>query len=181
MADGKSECGGLSDRLRGMVSVYKLCKSLNMEFKIYFTNPFNLNEYLLPNIYDWTILPDEICYNKKEARPCFIWDYNNNTNSQEFWARHFLREKYKQIHLYTNKIFSEDAEEYGVLFKKLFKPTGELASLIDYHVKILNMGGGGDLSPLLLGLCSYWAILKKMTLCKYIWICQYCRTMKEGF
>ena len=141
MADGRVICGGLSDRLRGIVSVYKLCKQLNLAFKINFTSPFNLNEYLLPNIYDWSILPDEICYNTRYARPCFVGDYGNypdNIKQQTFWAKHFLKENYRQIHIYTNMIIAE--KEYGMLFKELFKPVPELKELINYNVDIL----GGD-------------------------------------
>jgi hypothetical protein len=142
VADGRVLSGGLSDRLRGIVSVYKLCKSLNLEFKINFTSPFNLNKYLLPNIYDWTILPDEICYNKKYSRPCFIWDYGNypyDIKQQAFWSKYFFRQKYRQIHAYTNMVTAEN--EYSILFKELFRPMPELEALIDHYVGIL--GGGG--------------------------------------
>jgi hypothetical protein len=142
MADGRCVLGGLSDRLRGIVSVYKFCKELNIAFKINFTNPFNLSDYLLPNIYDWHISPDEICYNEKQARPCFISDYGDfpsNIKSQTFWAKRFLREKFKQIHIYTNMLTAE--KEYAALFHELFKPTPELRELIDYNV--MKLGGTG--------------------------------------
>jgi hypothetical protein len=142
MADGRIICGGLSDRLRGIVSVYKLCKQLNLAFKINFTSPFNLNEYLQPNTYDWGISPDEICYNPKYARLCFVWDYGNYPRSikqQTFWAKRFFRENYKQIHIYTNMLTAEN--EYGVLFKELFRPVTELENLIEHNIRIL--GGGG--------------------------------------
>jgi hypothetical protein len=140
MADGRIICGGLSDRLRGIVSVYKLCKELNLTFKINFISPFNLNEYLLPNTYNWSILPDEICYNRKQARPCFIWDHGNypltDIKKQEFWTKYFLNESHKQIHVYTNMLIAE--KEYGMLFRELFKPTPELETLIDSNVRLLG-------------------------------------------
>jgi hypothetical protein len=142
MADGRIICGGLSDRLRGIVSVYKLCKQLNLAFKINFTSPFNLNEYLLPNIYNWSILPDQICYNPKYTRPCFVWAYGKcprNIKQQTFWAKRFLKEYYKQIHIYTNMLIAE--KEYSYLFKELFRPAPELERLIDYNVSILGRGG----------------------------------------
>jgi hypothetical protein len=142
MADGRIICGGLSDRLRGIVSVYKLCKEMNLTFRINFTSPFNLNEYLLPNTYDWSILPDEICYNKHQAQLCTVFDYGNypdNIKQQTLWAKRFLKEKYRQIHIYTNMVIVE--KEYAMLFKELFKLSPELESLTDFHVKIL--GGNG--------------------------------------
>jgi hypothetical protein len=143
MADGKTGCGGLSDRLRGIVSVYKICKELNVRFRINFTSPFNLTDYLLPNSYDWRILPDEICFNPKYANPCFIWDIYDcfhEKTAQEFWAGKFIKENYRQIHIYTNMMIAE--EEYGVLFHELFKPAAELENLINYNLK--RLGGGGE-------------------------------------
>jgi hypothetical protein len=141
MADGRTIVGGLSARLHGIVSAYKLCKELNIAFKINFTSPFNLNEYLLPNIYDWYISPDEICYNKKYAKPCFIAvTYSRNINDQIFWTKYFFKENYKQIHIYADTSFAE--KEYGLLFRELFKPSVELINLIDYNVKMLGGGGG---------------------------------------
>jgi hypothetical protein len=139
MADGRCIVGGLSDRLRGIVSVYKLCKRLNLAFKINFTIPFKLNEYLQPGNYDWYILPDAICYNKKQARPCFVFDYGNypyNIKQQAFWAKRFFKENYKQIHIYTNMLIAE--KEYAMLFSELFKPVPELETLIDYNVSLLG-------------------------------------------
>jgi hypothetical protein len=147
MADGKVLIGGLSDRLRAIASIYKLCKELNLEFKINFTRPFNLNEYLLPNIYDWNILPNEICYNKEQVNICFIYtfpDRFHDQTAQEFWARYFLKENYKQTHIYTNANIAE--KEYAILFRELFRPAPELEALIDYNVRILVGGGGAFIS-----------------------------------
>lgn len=142
MADDREICGGLSSRLRSIVSVYKLCKELDIPYKINFTSPFNLNEYLLPNSYDWYISSDEICYNHKYAKPCFISStYCHNYNSQIFWTKYFLRERYKQIHIYTDIFIVE--KEYGPLFHELFKLSDELETLIDYNLKPLIGGGGG--------------------------------------
>jgi hypothetical protein len=141
MADGSEICGGLSSRLRSIVSVYKLCKELNIRFKINFTSPFNLNEYLLPNSYDWYISPNEINYNPKYAKPCFIAAlYSRNHDDRIFWAKHFLKEQYKQIHIHSDIFFAE--KDYAFLFRELFKLSGELEALINYHVKILGGGGG---------------------------------------
>jgi hypothetical protein len=143
MADGRTLVGGLSDRLNGMVSVFKLCKELGIEFKINFTNPFNLKDFLLPNVYDWNILPQEICYNTRQSIPKCIFTrpcpFNDN-EAQEFWAKKFFCEDYKQIHIYTNMLTGKS--EYSALFHELFKPTSELENLIDYNLKLL--GGKGE-------------------------------------
>lgn len=46
--------GGLSDRLRGIVSVYAECKRQGRPFRIVF-EPLHLEDYLAPNVYDWRI------------------------------------------------------------------------------------------------------------------------------
>jgi hypothetical protein len=143
MADGRAFSGGLADRLRGIVSTYKLCKELNIAFKIHFTSPFFLKDFLLSAGYDWHISPGEICYNWKQARPCFIYTGNNSMERQAFWARHFFRERYKQVHVYTNMVIAD--KEYGGLFRELFRPTPDLETLVDYHrgqIKVMDGGGG---------------------------------------
>ena len=49
MADGLIKQGGLADRLRGIVSLYKFCKENDLVFTIYFSVPFNMQEFLRPN------------------------------------------------------------------------------------------------------------------------------------
>ena len=44
MADGKWMHGGLTDRLRGMASAYKFAAEHNLNFKIFHTSPFLLQE-----------------------------------------------------------------------------------------------------------------------------------------
>jgi hypothetical protein len=139
MADGKIGSGGLADRLKGITSVYKLCKKYHIKFKVNFISPFKLNDYLLPNNYDWNISPDEISYNKDQVKLCFIYskyDFPFNVQAQLFWAKKFFKSNYKQLHIYTNMSIAED--DYGLLFEELFKPTAELNSLVSYHLKQIN-------------------------------------------
>jgi hypothetical protein len=143
MADGRMAIGGLSDRLRAIISIFKLCKEMHLMFKINFINPFNLKDFLLPNIYDWSILPEEICYNSKLSKPVCIFtlpDRFHDTEAQAFWAKKFFNKACKQIHAYTNMYIAE--KEYGVLFHELFKPAAELENLIDYNLK--RLGGKGE-------------------------------------
>jgi hypothetical protein len=139
MADGKERIGGLADRLRAIVSVFKLCKELGIVFKINFTSPFSLTDFLLPNLYDWNISPNEICYNRELSLPvCIVTlpDKFHDIEAQKFWARKFINENHKQIHFYSNMMIAE--EEYGVLFHELFKPTPELENLINYNLEQLG-------------------------------------------
>lgn len=133
-------CGGLSDRFRGIVSVYQECKRQGLDFKIHFETP-NLIDYLEPNEYDWYINPDDICYDTKRVYPCTILTYHNSENKNESKIQKrilqwYLKKNYEQIHVYTN-MRSGDSE-YGMLFHELFKPCKELQEQIDYHVAKLG-------------------------------------------
>lgn len=71
MFDGKMRHGGLSDRLRGMISVYKLCEKFKLDFKIYHVSPFLLENYLVPNKIDWSINENDISFNVQDSLPVF--------------------------------------------------------------------------------------------------------------
>lgn len=129
-------CGGLSDRFRGIVSVYKICKEQKLNFKVHFDG-MDLQEYLDVADYNWKISGNEICYDCSRVYPCTILTYHSNLNDrlqkcvQNKFLRCYLKKDFEQIHIYTNMATAED--EYAVLFKELFKPTAELQKLIDYH------------------------------------------------
>lgn len=61
-----NKSGGLADRLKGMVSVYKACAETGRPFRISHTIPFELEQYLQPNVYDWRINSSDICYKNDE-------------------------------------------------------------------------------------------------------------------
>lgn len=133
-------CGGLSDRFRGITSVYQECKRQGLDFKIHFETP-NLIDYLEPNEYDWYIKDEDICYDTKRVYPCTILTYHSLEDKREPEVqrrilRWFLKKDYEQIHVYTN-MRSADLE-FGQLFHELFKPVKELQDQIDYHVAALS-------------------------------------------
>ena len=65
--NGFTWSGGLADRLKGIVSVFEWCKKHNRHFKINFCEPFSLQDYLLPNKYDW--LPNGVSYRGVNVQP----------------------------------------------------------------------------------------------------------------
>lgn len=67
--DGVVSHGGLLDRLKGVISFYEVAKQKNIDFKIYFTHPFHLSDFLLENEVNWEIksftfhpLKDKVLY-----------------------------------------------------------------------------------------------------------------------
>lgn len=136
---------GLADRLRGITSVYKVCKELNVPFRLNFKVP-NLIDYLEPNQYDWRIDEADLNYDTNEAYPCTLLTFHSNLNDklQSFAQRkileYYIHKPYQQIHVHTNMVASE--KEYGVLFKELFKPTQLLQEQINVHLP--KLGGAGQ-------------------------------------
>lgn len=140
--DGKIKNGGLADRLRGIVSMYQICKEQNLEFKIIFTNPFNLSEFIEPNIIDWRITEQELNYNTTIADLCYIDTLSGSdyeAKKQEQWFRREFKKKYNEFHVRTNAIFSYNGD-YSTLFNELFKPSPKLQASIEKQKEILGVG-----------------------------------------
>jgi len=118
-ACGAVPAGGLSDRLKGLISCYGLSVALGCEFIADWTFPYPLQQVLQPNEVDW--LPRPITGTLKN---CFVMD---NENLE--WFKPVLSDtknclKEEIIVIRTNLNFlsylnmQDKFEEY---FKKLFK------------------------------------------------------------
>ena len=133
--------GGLSDRLRGIISIYAECKRQRLPFKIVF-EPLHLQDYLVPNQYDWQLNTDEICWDIEKGYPCTLLTYHHNLRNcfqrfaQRMILRYYLKKHYKQIHIYSNMAIAD--KEFSTLFKELFRPSERLQNQIDYHLSQLG-------------------------------------------
>ncbi|MGL4852010.1 MAG: hypothetical protein ACRC3Z_05120 [Phocaeicola sp.] len=131
--------GGLTDRLRGALSVYSLCKECNYVFKFYFNYPFDLKQYLIPNQYSWTIESCDILRNRSQSKPIALYLMNVPF---ENWLDHYLLKReieqtdYEQYHIYTSAFF--DKMNYPTLFNELFKPSALLQYEIDWNKKMIG-------------------------------------------
>ena len=142
MFDGKAVQPGLADCLRAIASVYYICKTNNIPFKVYYNHPFDLSDYLIPNEYDWTISDEEITYSKNKAFPIVCTSYNaifgesNLILQKEYLLKKLKNVNGKQIHLYTNT-FCYDEHFYD-MFNELFCISGKLKKQIDYNLERLE-------------------------------------------
>ena len=139
--DGRGFHGGLCDRFKGIVSVYHYCLCNGICFKINYTYPFKLSDFLEENEVEWMLTSeDELTFNIFEAK------YVNLI--QESTASRLLKLKTKrQIHVYANRDITAELNDvygtnyqWGMLFKKLFKPTAELRRWVDRYKEMI----GGD-------------------------------------
>ncbi len=134
--------GGLSDRLRGITSIYAECKRQGLPFRIVF-EPLRLTDYLAPNRYDWQISEEDIIWDVDRCYPCSLLTFHSDLNNplqrfaQKMILRFYIGHRAQQIHVYSN-MATED-NRFGALFHELFKPSNDLQNYIDEH--LLRLGG----------------------------------------
>ena len=133
MADGKWMHGGLTDRLRGMASAYKFAAEHKLDFKIYHTSPFLLQEILEPNKVNWIIDEKQISKNCSIAKPVLLYreDFNNDSALERQ-----LDKSHEQFHLYS--CVDTLGEKFAEYFNDLFKPSALLAQEIEHYSKLLG-------------------------------------------
>lgn len=121
--------GGLADRLRGAVSTYIISKLCGRPFRLYFTYPFKLEDYLVPNKYDWSISTDEVTFSKEQS-VIALSETIDDSKSERLMQKQKLIDKVKrsmnlQTHVYTNAAFCYD-QGFVDTFNYLFKPAPRL-------------------------------------------------------
>lgn len=140
MFDGKILQGGLADRLRGILSVYKVCKDLDIKFKLYFVHPFDITLYLLPNKVNWTISKEEI-KNKIGKKSILYLDSVDGSNyekkKQYNWLCRKIKKQSGQLRVYTNAEFSYN-EDFMLLFNELFIINTNLSNSLNNNKLLLG-------------------------------------------
>ena len=102
-----------------------------VNLKIYFRHPFDLEEFLLPNEYDWHIEEKEMTYNKKESEFRFINSYSRMT--EKIFGK-FLNTKKKdvQLHVYSN--WTSHEENFAKYFDELFRFSPKLEEKLNAYI-----------------------------------------------
>lgn len=128
--------GGLADRLKGIVSVYKACLDTNRPFKILHTKPYKLDLFLIPNKYDWTITENSINYNINAVEPHYLRHAHEKDEERYLlWRlkKIFQTSQNNVLHIYSNAKMINDLE-YKILFNQLFKPSPVIENEINNHL-----------------------------------------------
>ena len=136
IADGLTAHGGLSDRLRGIISLYQYCKTRNIPFRINFFSPFKLDLFLKPNNYDWELKANEFVRNKNVGFRFFNSFSFLNERKEDYFS--LLDSNKQQVHCYTNVTIDE--EKFSSYFNELFKPSILLKEKITKC--LMDIGGG---------------------------------------
>lgn len=144
MVDGTAIHGGMCDRFKGIITLYAYCKYRKLPFRIKYTHPFRLEEYLSPAAYDWTLKENEYTDHPHYCRILYM--------RKEYLARRLLKLRtQKQVHYYGNRdslayineaYAGNPANHYhwGELFRELFKPVPVLEERIKAIKKDLGSG-----------------------------------------
>ena len=128
--NGNLKGGGLVDRLRGIVSTYMTCRQMgDRPFKILFTFPFQLSDYLAPNTYNWMPADNEITFDKKLVH-ITVCDTPFDSPKVRERQRKLMESEVeasagKQQHVYTNALYCYDGG-FAAAFHELFKPSDRL-------------------------------------------------------
>lgn len=138
---GNAPSGGLIDRLRGAVSTFQACQQAERSFKLHFTHPFVLTDYLVPNEYDWTIRPEEVTFSPSQSLRLIVSSVydspNERRHQQEQIQTAVSSNRQRQLHVYTNAAFCYD-NDFASTFQLLFKPSARLQQHIDETTKSIG-------------------------------------------
>jgi len=129
---------GVADRLRNILSVYSFCKEYGIDFRIKYTFPFDLTDYLLPNTYDWRIsdnqISDELLTTKILLLSC-QGNISDNIDGEKHLAKlkkQFSRNRFcTQFHIYGNSYFAKN--DFHTLFYELFRPAEPVINAVRTH------------------------------------------------
>lgn len=138
--DGGLDRGGLADRLRGIISAYSIAREKGLQYRIYFQYPFPLEEYWIPNSYDWRIDEEDICRdanNVKIVTQIVVMNSEYHTAKQRQYLRHHIKPSVQQIHVYTNADFSYQLD-FATMFHELFQPSPRLQNAINREKAIIG-------------------------------------------
>ena len=136
--DELCQCGGLCDRLHGILSVYSIVKPIGSEFKISFSFPSDLRQCLIPNQVDWSINEEAINYRNARVLHVPLMTGRFHVTLDEEYAFHkkylssLLRKNGNKI-IYTNTHLVKE-NVFRDLFNELFSLSSELKDLLTYHL-----------------------------------------------
>jgi hypothetical protein len=139
--DKNRKSQGLTDRFKGIVSVFALSKALNVPFKCDFVQPFQLSEFLIPNNYNWLPESNELSLNRSEVRYRIL--------RKEPTIKKILNvlPLKKQIRVYANVDYLDEINkrfnknyQWGELFNELFKTTEPVTEQLNFYSKKLPEG-----------------------------------------
>lgn len=136
LVDGRDYQGGLTDRLKGIVSASCVAQIKGRSFKINHSSPFELSDYLEPNKVDWAIVDKaDVSKNFFQARLFHFRKADGKGGLQRIEKVGSIL----QMHCYCKGELYQALEkkdgtyfDWGNEFKRLFKPKPDLQKRIEF-------------------------------------------------
>lgn len=142
MVDNRRQGKGLTDRFKGIVSIYALAKAENLPYRCIFNHPCQLSDFLVPNAYNWLPRPGELADEIDEVRIKLL---RKQATIKRLLKALPLK---KQMRVYANLDYLNEINRvyrrnfhWGDLFKELFKPSPLLEDRINVHRERLGARG----------------------------------------
>ena len=137
MVDGRFIHGGLTDRLRGITSLYHYCKERGIQYYLNYSYPFELAQFLEPNKYNWLINKSCITYNSNQAIPIVINDWQFDVRLHKSYLDKIIsKNKGKQIHIYSNTPYFKNSFKQD--FKELFRPSSIVQHRVNETIQMIG-------------------------------------------
>ena len=136
MLDGEIHHGGVTDRMRGILTAYAECRRRGIPFHIHWIHPFPLTDYYLPATFDWRITEEDICRDLRQARPVVVDDIPDRPARRRIRAA--LAAMPRQLHLYTNADYARG--DYARLYREVFRPAPAVEREVAHHRRALGEG-----------------------------------------
>jgi hypothetical protein len=121
---------GLADRLKAIIYCYYIAKQSGYDFKIVYTHPFQLTDYICENRIKWAASENDLEYAIADTR-FFIYTARRTGTDYKLPPN-------RQYHCYCYKgddLFYQTGHHYGMyfgeLYNELFKPSCLLQNAID--------------------------------------------------
>lgn len=122
--NGMVDSLGLADRLKGAVTIYQWCRLNNRDFRIFWSQPFDLRQFLIPADYNWSVNEDELSYAPELARPMMFIGV-----SEPLFLERLHTDR--QLHCFANRQLTvADSFSWSASFAELFKPSPRLEKLM---------------------------------------------------
>ncbi len=130
---------GLVDRLNSIVGAYYIAKTNGFDYKVIFTHPFILSDYLACASHNWKASFNDLSYSLKNSK---LLAYNGAGKVPK------LRKRVKQYHIYCymgyNILFANKIGDYNKiwreLFMELFQPVPVLRQALQVYEKLQEKG-----------------------------------------
>lgn len=151
IADGLAKQGGLVDRLKGILSIYNIAKQNEIEFKIQFSSPFELNDFLVPAKVNW-LFETAPAYRYPKNKPIYLID---DFDERKIQKKLLTIKTGQRLDVYYNvdllRKRKDHADIWHTLFWELFQLSPKLKAelnqfqipkdAIAIHIRFLNNFG----------------------------------------